>query len=1176
MGNFAPPPAAHVDFPPANPHSVPIVGHSPETAIVKHALLSAPFLLWSLALGSRAAAVPSTVERLSPEVYVVRDDMGAWGGGIHGITHQRGPDCWAKKVLDLSAMSKKVWQSSSRARLSAFFTVRDYSWHDTKTANGLDESFEIVINGKPHRVATNSGVPVFREQGLEGASFRWHDFEIPKSEFRRGPNEIIFRMTPPPGKRPDDYLYLGIDNSVPPRNSWVRFNDGAPWRQDRLTEPEAGRGEYMVRLYLLQDQEPVVATWRADGSSDDRHRLFDYCGSHAGPLRIEWDPRRFDRLSRLTVIVETADAKPFGFQWLDAEESVAQRVESAKGPRYAAACRPPLTEVPSGVQFSKDAAVKSIRLSATESYHPLPRAVDMCPIIQPPKGQMSPRAASCTIEGRAIAMVNGGLRCRFERAGGKLRLTSLWNELAGAEMARRSDECPLWLAEVGGKRYAGSRDFVCRSVVPLAGKQGFQAVLACDAAGLEAALSVWIDDALRMGLRVTNRTAKPIDFKLAFPHLAGLALSPNPADDYYYFPWGGGIIADSPAVIRRGYGDHAALYQFMDLFSPSLGAGLSLRSTDEDGRYKVLALRKYIPGAPQISGDAADTPTDDEFKWTNPLEKVPGLSVAYEYLRRTRGPGESFAAKDAALEAHAGDWHAAMRAYAEWCHRVWKFRPYPSRLKSVVYLTGAGMEQESLFRDGKYRTDFLGPGIDCVELMAWWEWSPLGPWGTPFDQIEKKWGPAKYRDWKPYFVNDPVTGRMMFKENPGDYDGYNQRWGGLPALRAAIHSYQRSGTLVTLYTDPMRVDGGTRCGQRWGKLWGVVDSHGEHLQPYDAWRMCLDVDAYRRWTAETIRRVIRETGADGVRLDEHGHCGSACFSKSHRHTFAEWGNTEWQRATAESAKLVRQAMDEVAPRAVLMTEHPGYDFLLPFIDGCLTYDIAVQASELRPLECNTQRFYFPECKAFELVYDSRGFDTNHHRRFWNAVGVATSPYPRPMYNVLHENEDVLAGRDCEPLVPTLARRIYANRFRAGEKTLYTLFNATGHSFAGPVLRSELAPEEHVFDLLAGREAEIHRSGRDAEVDVFLPREGIVCLAKMPGRLTPKWAAAALEVAVRDAGRDWQVWVCDAEGKPLASTVAGKATFAPAALAGKAGRAAYVKLMDGPRLVDAAAMPSVKP
>jgi hypothetical protein len=336
--------------------------------------------------------------------------------------------------------------------------------------------------------------------------------------------------------------------------------------------------------------------------------------------------------------------------------------------------------------------------------------------------------------------------------------------------------------------------------------------------------------------------------------------------------------------------------------------------------------------------------------------------------------------------------------------------------------------------------------------------------------------------------------------------------------------------------------------------------------------MCLDVDEYRQWIAQNLRRVMQETGADGIRLDEHGHHGSACFSKSHRHTFAEWGNTEWQRATAESAKLVRQAMDEVAPRSVLMTEHPGYDFLLPFLEGSITYDLYVQATELRPVECNTQRFFFPECKAFELMLDARA-DTHHYRRFWNAVGDFGSQYPWPMYNLFRENADVFASRNCEPLVPTLARRVYANRFQSGEKTFYTLLNATGHSFAGLVLSLHVRPNEHVFDLLRGREAELHRGRQGAAIQMFLVRDEATCLAKMPARLAVTRRGNTIEAAVRDPRPGGQIRVCDAGGSSLLSAPAGtKTKLDLAELGTKAKMAVYVKLMDGSRLVDAAALP----
>ena len=237
---------------------------------------------------------------------------------------------------------------------------------------------------------------------------------------------------------------------------------------------------------------------------------------------------------------------------------------------------------------------------------------------------------------------------------------------------------------------------------------------------------------------------------------------------------------------------------------------------------------------------------------------MPGVGLTWEYLRRSRAPGESFAVKEVVMGAHAGDWHAAMRAYADRCHRLWKYRPYPSRLTGVVNMVGPGWAQDCLFRDGKYRDDFVQPQNDCLELMSWWEWSTLGPRGVPIDRLRPVMDLARVKGWSAYIVKDPVAGVPMFNNNPGDYDGYNRRFGGLPAL-AAIERHQRAGHLVTLYTDPFRVDCASQCGRKWGKQWGVVQPDGKDRTDYDAWRMCHDVAEYRRWVAQTMARVMRET-----------------------------------------------------------------------------------------------------------------------------------------------------------------------------------------------------------------------------------------------------------------------------------------------------------------------------
>lgn len=1113
-----------------------------------------------------SGSVPSKCERIAEDVYSVQDDAGHWVDGSMGITHQRGEKYWAKKVLDLSVVPDAIWNAATEVRLSAFFCARDYSWHDLKQGNGFDETIEIVVNGKVHEISNRRGVPQYIEGKSMTAAMRWHDVVLPKSELIRGVNEIIFRMQSPKGKAAaDDYLYLGIDNSVPTRNSWVRMDPKASWRQDRLNAVGAS-GEYMVRLYLLHGKREFSAQWKPVASAtDDSFHILDYAGVHDGDPRLEWNPLRLDPCRPLSLTVEISDSRPFEIHWLTADGDRLGQPVKAKGPRFETHLPLASVTVPAGVRFAKGSPLVNVNLKGERGFRPVPQSVNMAPRIEKPAGREANRRSVCRIDGDAIQLSNGNLRCEFRRKDGRLQLASLYNELAGAEMVRAPAECALALVEVDGKRYAASKDFLCGTVSSLPQRQGFRAVLACEAPRLELTLSVWIDTALHWGLSVTNRAIGAVDFKTAFPHLSGIAISPDPAGDYFFYPLGC-VVSDAPALIRKGYGDHQALYQLMDVFSPKRGAGLAAWCTDTDGRYKVLALRKCVSGQPEISADQPTSPTAAEYKWTNSLESIPGTGMTWEYLRRTRGSGESFAPQDVALQAHAGDWHVAMCHYAEWCHTIWKFRPYPSRLTPLSTMLAVGWGKSPLVRDGKYRTDFCGPRTDCLELMSWWDWSTLGPKCIPIDEFEQKMPASKAQLWKSYFVKDPVTGVPMFNNNPGDYDGYNERFGGLAALREAVKTYRESCPLVTLYTDPFRVDYNTKCGRKWGELWGVVQPDGKYREDYDAWRMCHDVAEYRTFVAQNMVRALRETGADGVRLDEYGHAGSACFNKRHQHTFAEWGCTEWQRGVTEATKLVRQAMDEFDPRLVLTTEHPGYDFLMPYIDGCITYDLTVLASPLRPLECNLQRFYFPECKAYEL--DHRRADPTFAKRFWNAVGAFGGRYPDAMYRALRENQEVFSSHDCEPLVATLMPYVYANRFRSPDRTIVTLYNATGHALVAPLVCIDRHPGQHAVELLTGKEIEcVAVDGRPA-ARLFLPRQGVACVTCLSDRMQVEHLGADLEVKVLSPAKGLRLVVCDGDGKALnEQTVEGLAIRLKRGEYPGPAVPASVRLLDGERLVD---------
>jgi len=1125
-------------------------------------------------LPTAALAVPSICESADDGVWVVRDDTGLWGGDLsNSITHQSAPGYEAKKVLDLTDLPQAVWDAARSVRLSVHFMVRDYSWHDTPPANGLDEAFEIIVNGNVHRYPTNCGAPVYKENGQPAAG--WYDFEMPKGEFTRGANEIIIRKT---GDKHDDYVYLSIDNSQKRGNSYVAF-DGKQWVQDRLTIP-GGNGEYMVRLYLLTEDLQTRAAWHPGAAKpvDDPAGLILYAGARdASPTadglkltpgqsaRVEWDPAAFDDLQPIHVSID-ADA-PLRVAWLD---EAGKPVSPAPVETPAKLTQPVgRTMHPSGVQVSatdQPVTLRAVELSAGRSLRPREQPVDMCPTIAQPAGTAQNREPSCNQEAGDILLQTTGLRCRFS-AGDRLRLTSLYNEYLDREMVTSPESIFLFLVEVDDKRYAAGRDFTCDQV-RLDGAAGFTADLSLPQPALKASFSARVEpEGLRIAMSLTNPGDQPVAFKLAFPHLGGLTASDRPETDYYFFPWGGGIISHRPAAIRRGYGDHEALYQVMDLFSPQRGAGLYVRADDAEGWHKTIALRKHIGGQGEAGATGPGADTAPEYKWTASLEPVEGTGFAYEYARRTREPGKDFRPAEAVLAAHTGDWHTAMRAYADWAHRVWQFRPFPSRLRTVHNMMAFGWGQDVLFKDGRYRTDFIKPNTDCSELMSWWEWSPLGPWSTPFDKLKDVLTEGQIKDWEPYFVKDPVTGQMMWNNQPGDYDGYNERFGGLPAFRKAVDTYKQTGTLVTLYTDPLRMDDASKIGQAHGKDWGVVRHNGEHSKAYEVWNPCHDVAAYRQWVADTMRRVMVETGADGIRLDEYGHRGWACFSKLHEHTFQETGASQWNKCLAETCRMVRQAMDEVAPGSVLTTEHPGYDYLMQYLEGCITYDLTVQATPMRPLECNLQRFYFPECKAYEL--DHRGADLESRKKIWNAVESFGRYYPPLMYLLLKQNGDVYEIGRSEPLIPTIARRVYVNRFTGGGKTMLHLYNATGHTFEGPVLPLNLQPDEHVFDMLNLREVALTGGADDRALSLYMPNGEVVVLAKLPRRLNVAREGQTLSVVLPATPADSRLVVMDAEGNELIAVPAAEGVNE---LMLPEGKPACVKLLCGENLIDITTMP----
>ena len=159
-----------------------------------------------------------------------------------------------------------------------------------------------------------------------------------------------------------------------------------------------------------------------------------------------------------------------------------------------------------------------------------------------------------------------------------------------------------------------------------------------------------------------------------------------------------------------------------------------------------------------------------------------------------------------------------------------------------------------------------------------------------------------------------------------------------------------------------------------------------------------------------------------------------------------------------------------------------------------------------------------------LQHQIRRWDADHtgelHTAWMNGSGmmiwenvfgswVGWSPRDRTILRSLLPSQrryaHLFTGEGWTPLVPTLARGIYASLWEGADLRLWTLVNRAQAPVDAAWLSVELGPSERVFDLVAGREIEARRGATRVEVG---------------GRIGPRGIGAVLVGAEVSLGRDF--------------------------------------------------------
>ncbi len=159
--------------------------------------------------------------------------------------------------------------------------------------------------------------------------------------------------------------------------------------------------------------------------------------------------------------------------------------------------------------------------------------------------------------------------------------------------------------------------------------------------------------------------------------------------------------------------------------------------------------------------------------------------------------------------------------------------------------------------------------------------------------------------------------------------------GGPEALREGIAGDHRLGLHATLYIEGYIVHEESdlvKFGD--GKRWAIMRKDGTVTGPYTKqgfYHMCPGCTEWQHHLAKMVARLLRETDADGIRLDSLGFYYWPCYNPAHHHD-TPFGYNEWIKTLLAR---VRGAAIAVKPDVLLLTEGAA-DWFGQWFHGALT------------------------------------------------------------------------------------------------------------------------------------------------------------------------------------------------------------------------------------------------
>ena len=400
-------------------------------------------------------------------------------------------------------------------------------------------------------------------------------------------------------------------------------------------------------------------------------------------------------------------------------------------------------------------------------------------------------------------------------------------------------------------------------------------------------------DSSTWSLALTNTGAAPVTCMCSFPLLSGLRLGSGDGNLM--------VVNDQAGYVLPLWAHSGGTYGNARYMSMQWGCVFDERSRDAFG---------FIVRDPDIR--------NKQIRYLEPSIEVsffPPFSIP---------PGETVTFPEVEIMVYTGDWKRAAQRYRHWFSRnVGSVRHADWARRIDGHGAGWFEKRGQPHPDGYPHVMFpLDRFEDLPELYH----------AVPVDCQEYAFHCSRSQPAE-------ITGkRMLWTDADNVIRG---DLGGAPALREGIRRIHELGYHFTFYVEGYLCPGDAEIVRRQGaREWAVMNRDGSNFGAYTRegenlgcglLHLCTGCAEWQDHLARTAARLVRETGADGVRLDSLGFYGFPCYHPGHRHE----SPFDYNRWLQQMLQKVAAAVRKENPDCLLTTEG-GADFFGRHFDGALT------------------------------------------------------------------------------------------------------------------------------------------------------------------------------------------------------------------------------------------------